>query len=287
MNTQMMTLSSGDLDVAMNMTDDTMAELKDASNVTCINAATKTVGFVMMNMNEEYGGPVSDPKVQQAIRKALDYSGIQTICGEGTVTPYDIIQDGFMGSKGERPADYTNLDEAKQLLADAGYADGFDIDLTVCDLDMEGVLLSDLAQKVKDDLSQIGINVNVVPEPWAAGYGDDYRDGKLGFTVMYWGTDYTDPNVQLEFLPGATVGLRAGWTADMNPELASKYDEAMAATDSDARKQVLEEIQDAMYEDGPFIMIAQAPAHVGYNTRLDGVDFSDPYVLDLTQINVK
>lgn len=286
-NTQMMTLSTGDIDVAMNMTDDTMAELASAENVEIINAATKTVGFVMMNMNEEYGGPVSDPTVQKAIRKALDYTGIQTIVGEGTLTPYSIIQDGFMGSKGDREADYTNLEEAKALLAEAGYADGFDVDLTVCDLDMEGVALTDLAQKVKDDLSQIGINVNIVSQPWAAGYGDDYRDGKLGFTVMYWGTDYNDPNVQLEFLPGASVGLRAGWTAEMNSELAALYQEAMNATDNDARIAVLEKIQDMTYEDGPFIMIAQAPAHIGYNTRLSGVAISDPYALDLTLINIK
>lgn len=286
-NTQMMTLSTGDLDVAMNMTDDTMAELANAENVEGINAATKTVGFVMMNMNEEYGGPVSNPQVQQAIRKAIDYAGIQIICGEGTITPYSLIQSGFMGSKGKRANDYTNIEEAKLLLADAGYADGFDIDLTVCDLDMEGILLTDLAQKVKDDLAQIGINVNIVSQPWAAGYGDAYRDGTLGFTVMYWGTDYNDPNVQLEFMPGASVGLRAGWTAEMDPDLAALYQEAMAATDNDARIAVLEQIQDGMYESGPFIMIAQAPAHIGYNTRLDGVAISDPYALDLTLINIK
>ena len=282
----MMTLSSGDLDIAMNMTDDTMSELT-GDNVAKINTATKTVGFLLMNMNEEYGGPVSNPKVQQAIRKALDYTGIQTIVGEGAETPYSIIQDGFMGAKGQRPADYTNIDEAKQLLADAGYPDGFDIDMPVCDLDMEGVLLTDLAQKVKDDLSQIGINVNIVSQPWAAGFGDDYRDGKIGFTVMYWSTDYNDPNVQLEFLPGQSVGLRAGWTTDMDPDLAQLYADALNATDNDARTAVLEKIQDDTYENGPWLMIAQAPAHIAYNTRLDGVVASDPYSLDLTQITIK
>ena len=286
-NTQMMTLSTGDIDVAMNMTDDTMAELEGQENIQIINGATKTVGFVMMNMNEEYGGPVSNPLVQQAIRKALNYENFQTICGEGSTTPYSLIQVGFMGSKGERPTDYTNVEEAKELLAEAGYADGFDIDLTVCDLDMEGILLTDLAQLVKSDLAQIGINVNIVAQPWAAGYGDAYRDGTLGFTVMYWGIDYNDPNVQLEFLPGATVGLRAGWTADMDQELAAMYEEAMVATDNDARVAVLEKIQDAMYENGPFIMAVQAPSHIAYNTRLDGVGISDPYALDLTLINIK
>ena len=283
----MMALSSGDVDVALNMTDDTMAELAGAENVELINSATKTVGFVMMNMDESIGGPVSDPKVQQAIRKALDYTGIQTICGQGTITPYSVIQSGFMGSKGERAADYTNIEEAKKLLEEAGYPNGFDIDLTVTDLDMEGILLTDLAQKVKDDLAQIGINCNIVTQSWAAGYGDAYRDGQLGFTVMYWGIDYNDPNVQLEFLPGETVGLRAGWTTDMAPELASLYEVTMSATDNDARIAALEQVQDMMYEDGPFVFIAQAPAHIGYNTRLTGVAISDPYALDLTLINVK
>ena len=136
-NTQM-TLSSGDIDIALNLTDDTLEELKGAENVEITDGLTKMIGFVMMNMDEQYGGPVSDPNVQKAIRKALDYSGIRMICGEGTVTPYSIIQEGFMGSKGDRPDDYTNIEEAKQLLADAGYPDGFSIDMTVSDLDMEG-----------------------------------------------------------------------------------------------------------------------------------------------------
>ena len=286
-NTQMMTLSSGDIDVAMNMTDDTMEQLADAENIELVNSPTKTVSFVMMNMNPEIGGPVADENVQQAIRLAINYANIQTIAGVGCSTPYSVLQDGFMGSKGQRDVSYTDLDAAKEALAASAYPDGFDIDLTVCDLDMEGVVLTDLAQMVKADLAQIGINVNIVSQPWAAGYGDAYREGSLALTVMYWGIDYNDPNVQLEFLPGETVGLRAGWTAEMDPELNAKYAEAMSATDDEARIAVLEEVQDMMYEHGPFIFIAQAPAHIGYNTRLDGVGISDPYAIDLTLISVK
>ena len=286
-NTQMMTLSQGDIDVAMNMTDDTMAELEGKENIIRIDAPTKTVGFVMMNMDEAIGGPVSNPDVQQAIRYALDYEGLKTICGNGSVTPYDVIQVGFMGSRGERPADYQNLDKAKECLAKAGYENGFDIDLKVCDLDMEGVALTDFAQKVKEDLAQVGINCNIVNETWAGGYGDEYRDGKLGLTVMYWGTDYNDPNVQLEFLPGGVVGLRAGWTAEMDPDLAAMYQRAMEATDNDDRGNILGNIQEAMYESGPFIFFAQAPSHMAYNDRLVGVEVSDPYALDLTLIKLK
>lgn len=286
-NTQMMTLSAGDIDIAANMTADTMEELAGKDNITLLNNSTKTVSFIMMNMDEAIGGPVADPKVQQAIRLAVDYAGIQQICGEGTSTPYAIIQTGFFGSLGSRDASYTDVDAAKAMLAEAGYADGFDIDMTVCDLAMEGIPLTDLAQKVASDLSAIGINVNIVSQPWAAGYGDDYRDGKLGFTVMYWGIDYNDPNVQLEFLPDGVVGLRAGWTSAIDPDIAALSTKAMEATEDSAREAVLKEIQEATHEYGPFIMIAQAPSPMAYNNRLDGVAFSDPYTVDLTKVNVK
>lgn len=285
-NTQMMTLSSGDVDVALNLTDDTVSELEGKDSVSVVNDATKTVAFVMMNMDESIGGPVSDPKVQQAIRKALDYKGVQEIVGSGTITPYALIQDGFMGSKGIRDVSYTDVEEAKKLLADAGYPDGFDIDLIITDLAFEGTPLTDLGQKVKDDLALIGINCNIVTEAWAAGYGDEYRDGTLGFTVMYWSVDYADPNVQLEFLPGHLVGLRAGWAEEMDPEIAAMAKSCMEATDDAERTAILEQIQDATYEYGPFVMIAQAPAHIGYNTRLTGVAVSDPYTLDVTMINI-
>ena len=72
----------------------------------------------------------------------------------------------------------------------------------------------------------------------------------------------------------------------MDPDLAALYSQAMEATDNDARTAILEQIQDGMYENGPFVMIAQAPVYLGYNDRLTGVEISDPYVVDVTLINV-
>ncbi|HOO28232.1 MAG TPA: ABC transporter substrate-binding protein, partial [Lachnospiraceae bacterium] len=229
-----------------------------------------------------------DPDGQQAIRYAVDYAGIQNVCGEGSVTPKSIIQVGFMGSAGELDtATAQDLDKAKELMEKAGYADGFDIDMPVCELDMEGVPLLDLAQKVKEDLSAININVNIVQQNWSGGYGDDYRAGNIGLTVMYWGIDYNDPNVQLAFLPGEEVGLRAGWTADGHEETLDLYDQILSATDNEVRSDLLEQLQSSIESDCPFIMLAQAACHIGYSSSLDGVAFSDTYRIDVTSVNVK
>ena len=283
-----MGLSSGDIDIALNLTDDTIGELTDKDNVTTINTSTKTVGFLMMNEDKTLGGPVSDPTVQQAIKYALDYAGIQNICGSGSVTPESIIQVGFMGSKGEKDVTKAqDLKKAKELMKKAGYEGGFDIDMPVCELDMEGVALLDLAQKVKEDLSAIDINVNIKQEDWAGGFGDDYRSGNVGFTVMYWGIDYNDPNVQLVFLPGQEVGLRAKWTADGHGDITDLYNQILSTTDSAQRAILLTQVQDKIADNSPFLMLAQAACHVGYNSELDGVNFSDTYRIDVTTVNIK
>ncbi len=59
-----------------------------------------------------------------------------------------------------------------------------------------------IAEKIKSDLSKIGIELKIVQQGWGAGFGDAYREGTIGFTPMYWGPDYYDPNTQLAFLPG-------------------------------------------------------------------------------------
>lgn len=181
--------------------------------------------------------------VQQAVRLALDYKGIQDIVGDGSLTPTSYIQVGLLGALDARDTSYTDVDKAKELMKEAGYEDGFEIDFPCCTLAPEGIPLTDLAQKVASDLEKIGIKLNIVTQDWNGGYADDYRNGTLGMSLMYWSPDYIDPNAQLEFLPGGIVGLRAGWTAEMDPELAAMKDKIVAETDQDARVELLKEMR--------------------------------------------
>ena len=77
-------------------------------------------------------------------------------------------------------------------MKEAGYEDGFEIDFPCCTLAPEGIPLTDLAQKVASDLEKIGIKLNIVTQDWNGGYADDYRNGTLGMSLMYWSPDYID-----------------------------------------------------------------------------------------------
>ena len=286
-NAQMMALTQGDIQIALNLNADTSEELESAEGVELLSSPTMTMGFVYMNMDESLGGPVSDPKVQEAIRLAIDYAGIQQIVGEGSVTPVSYVQKGLLGAADPRDTSYTDVEKAKELMAEAGYADGFEIDFPCCTLAPEGIPLTDIAQKLAADLSAIGIKMNIQTQDWTGGYSDGYRNGTLGFSVMYWSPDYLDPNAELEFLPGGVVGLRAGWTGEMDPELAEMKAQIVSEMDTEKRVELLKKMQEKTAEYGPFIPIVQYPKYIGTTEALDHVVFSDSYRLDLTAIDWK
>jgi peptide/nickel transport system substrate-binding protein len=104
---------------------------------------------------------------------------------------------------------------------------------------------------------------------------------------MYWGPDYFDPNNQLAFLPGQFVGHRAGWTADMNPELAGMFDRIVQEPNDVKRAELLGEVQKITMVDSPFVVYAQYPKYIVTSDKVINVEYSNVYRLDLTQVAPK
>ncbi len=284
-NAQLLAVKNGDIDVAFNLSADQLSQLKGADNVDVIASTTMTMGFLMMNRNPAIGKQMADVNVQKAVRYAVDYAGLHMIIGKGATTPQSFIQNGFLGSKEPLdPAKQTNLAKAKKFMAASKYPDGFTANIEVCDLAPEGIPLTLIAEKIKADLSKIGINLKIVQQGWGAGFGDAYREGTIGFTPMYWGPDYFDPNTQLAFLPGQYVGHRAGWTKELAPELAASYDKIVAETDNDVRKRMIEDVVTQTALDSPFVVYAQYPKYIAASKSLKNIEYSNIYRLDLAVV---
>ncbi len=283
-NTQVMTLQAGDIDIAINVDPEQAKLLAEDPELTIMDAQSLTVSFLLMNRDPEVGGPVADPMVQKAIRLALDYEGIQLLAGPGMITPQAPFPIGLFGSLPALDVSgYRNLDEAKQLLADAGYPDGFDAELFVPTTIAAGVDLAIMAQKIQADLAEVGINVTLVPEDITVSL-ETYRTGQQQLGLWYWNPDYPDNNSQLAFLPGDKVGLRANWTADMYPELAELNAQAATESDPEARAALLAQIQELMAEDTAFAMLLQHTSQYAVKSNLTGVEYIDRYKLDLKNI---
>jgi peptide/nickel transport system substrate-binding protein len=283
---QMMNLERGDIDIAFDLTA-MQIETLDTSNVSVYTFPTLDIFFFSMNMDAAVGGPFADQKVREAVYYALDYEGLCEIAGNGAKTPYNIIQNGFPGYLGESPV-ARDLDKAGQLLEDAGYADGFTFECGVIpDMAPSGVAFMDCAVKIKADLEEIGLIMEIVPDEVSV-YLDKMRNGQYQSCMNMWGPDYADPDNQLSFMPGQNSGLRNNWTEDMAPELAALCAQAKQETDPAARVALFEEIQRRYTElAGPALVFLQVYRALPCSNRLDNVVYTPTQMVNLAALDVK
>jgi peptide/nickel transport system substrate-binding protein len=272
-NSQAMMLRAGDVDIAYNLGPEQVRELRGVAGIDIIEARTLQTSFLLMNRDPAISGPVADPTVQKAIRLALDYPGIQTIAGAGMVTPPVPFPIGLLGSPAAADVrGYPKTAEAKNLLTQAGYPDGFSTKLYVPTTNLLGLDLVILAQKIQNDLAAIGIAAELVPENVTISL-NTYRLGQQSLGLWYWNPDYYDNISQLAFLPGNTVGLRANWTAESNPALVSLSKAASVETDSAKRAVLFGQIAAALVEDSPFAVLLQINGQYAVRSGLKGAGY--------------
>ena len=113
-----------------------------------------------------------------------------------------------------------------------------------------------LAQKVQSDLQAAGSR-SISPGSPVATSLNTYRAGTEELGLWYWGPDYPDPNDYLVFLPGQTVGLRAGWAAGSYPALEKLGVKAGSTADPKVRSALYQQIGNDLNAKSPFYPLVQ------------------------------
>lgn len=281
--TQATSLQGGDIDLALDLTPDQLPSLKDNDDIAVYQGPTANLHFLLFNEDPAISGPLADAKVQLAIRYALDYPGYQAIWGGAT--PASIIPVGFLGGYGSEKALTRDLDKAKALLAEAGYADGFETTLTYPSWTFAGVNWETNAQKIQSDLAEVGITVKLNPQEVSVAL-EDYRAGKQAFGYWFWQPDYIDPGNQLVFLPELTLGNRANWSEEnADAAIVELRDQALVETDPDKRVEIFHAIQDYLQETGPWAPFLQNGIQVAYKANIQGVVYHPQWILDVAQLS--
>lgn len=284
-STQKTELEGGEIDFALDLTKDQIDIMDGTEGLQTVTSATYDIFFLLLNRDPEIGGPVADQRVVDAINLAINYDELVSLCPDGTIVPSGIIQKGFVGYNGDNDTKQ-DLEAAKALLAEAGYPDGFELKVTtVSDMSVDGVGFETLATKVAADLAKIGITMQINAEAVSV-YLEGYRDGTCQAVLGEWSPDYPDSNNQLAFLPGSTVGLRAGWTEEMSPELAALGKKAASTVDEAERAKLLQEVQDMMKKDSAFITLCQAGRAWEASSAVGNIKTSSSYYMSLEALTI-
>lgn len=160
--------------------------LEKSPNLDVVASRSIYARYVAMNTLRK---PFDDKRVRLALNYAVDKAAYLKVVFNGYGVPLDSPLPTLLpGHVSQTPYPYDPA-KAKALLAEAGYPNGFEIDMDFIQAAPNG----DIAQAVQADLAAVGIKVNLIPGERKQVIGKTRaRTHKLAMLV--WGTDYFDPN---------------------------------------------------------------------------------------------
>jgi peptide/nickel transport system substrate-binding protein len=283
-------LQSGAADIAMQIDPDTSKTI-NSPDVTLKTVPSYNFIYVMFMPGAEGNKVPLTKEVRQALAYALDYDGIIqfTVGGEGKPQASP-IPNGFPGTS-DLPMPVQDLEKAKSMLAAAGLADGFEIDLSVAQLNVYGVDLVLLMQKIQQDLARVNVKLNIQPVESAVWRQQAASPG-IPFSARFYAPDYFGSAQYVQFfgmIPDSFWLTRAGQKGKvdlLNQKETDLFKKAMAANDAE-RDGVYHEIALQMIEDRIIVPVVSPNLVLAYRSNIDGVRYSACCNLPLAEISRK
>ena len=216
--------------------------------------------YISLNDQKE---PFTDAKVRKALSLAIDRDYVANTIMQGTYEPaYNFVGPGIVdesgmfydNANGGKPYisdDYdANLEEAKQLMADAGYPNGEGFPTIEYSANDAGYHIP-VAEYVQQAWGELGITVNINKVEWAS-FLPMRRAGDYDVSRNGWVMDYNDPSNMIELFT-TTNGNNDGKYS--NPEFDATI-EASKVADKSVHFQKLHEAEDILMEDAGAIPVA-------------------------------
>ena len=255
---QRLALEKGDVDVADNLTPDQVAALSGNADVAVTTIPQALLYYIGLNVKTK---ELSDPKVRQALRYLVDYDGMANSFMKGAAQVHQSFwAEGFWASYNENPYKL-DVAKAKQLLTEAGYPDGFSLDLDAPNF----APFVNMAQSVQSTFAEAGVKVNIVSSEMAPML-TKYRARQHQALMVYWGPDYMDPHTNadgfvtnIDNTDAATGGKPLAWRNSWQDEaLVKATADAAQEADEAKRKDDYIELQKKVLDAGPYIIMFQS-----------------------------
>jgi peptide/nickel transport system substrate-binding protein len=260
---------------------DDVEDLKEEGFTLTLNDNVPNYLFIHLNHKHPI---LKDKKVRQALNMAIDKEGLvrEIYAGTGRVEHGMLSPGTFAYDPDFRYYDY-DPEKAKQLLADAGYPDGFEMNWDIFQYGT-GELVESWIQR---DLKKIGVDVKIQKYEWIA-YLRRWASGMpedIGMNHINWGMTYPS-FIRIVASCGSFPpnGVNSGWYC--NEEVDRLMDEAVKIKDEAKAREVYQQINKLMMEDAAFVPVIDdlqpifiAPSVKGFvNPPNDWYDLSTVWI---------
>lgn len=253
---RLIALRSGEIDIMDGLNPDDAAGVEAEEGLELLTRTENNFGYVGFNTQKE---PLDKVEVRQAINYAIDKQSIADALYAGyATTAKNPLPPGYLGYNDDVEGYDFNPEKAKELLADAGFEDGLEIELWTMPVarpympDPETV-----SQIVQNNLADIGITATIVREEWAP-YLEKTLQGEHQLFILGWSGTNGDPDYFLSsLLHGSNVGS-SNRSFYQNDEVDKLLDAAKRAVDQDERADLYEQAQVLISEDSPMATLVHS-----------------------------
>jgi peptide/nickel transport system substrate-binding protein len=273
--TMVMSLRSGAIDMATHLEYSQAAELSD---LTVLEGGANYVQALYLNNAVE---PFNNELVRQALCYAIDKYQVIDLAGDGHgFAVGSSMYPTFAKYFDEDLTDYYEYDveKAKELLAEAGYPDGFSFSITV---PASYTIHVSTAQVIAELLRPIGVDVTINTVEYATWYSEAYK-----------GRDYEATIIGVDASTLTASAMLSRFVSDSSKNFINfsdeEYDEtyaaAVATVDEQEQIDLFKQCQAILTEHAASVYIQDATNFVVTQNDVGGYQFYPLYVMDLSTL---
>ena len=253
---RLIALRSGEIDIMDGLNPDDAAGVEADEGLELYERAENNIGYVGFNVQKE---PFDNKDLRHAVSHAIDKEAIAEALYAGYATPASVpLPPSYMGYNDEVESFEYDPDTARELLEDAGYADGLEIELWTMPVarpympDPETV-----SEIIQNNLEEVGITVTIVREEWAP-YLENTMNGEHQMYMLGWSGTNGDPDYFLSsLLHGDNVGSSNREFYD-NDEVDEFLNQAKLSIDQDERASFYQQAQELIADDAPMVPLVHS-----------------------------
>jgi peptide/nickel transport system substrate-binding protein len=239
------------------------------------------IDYIGFNMNKE---PFTDVRVRQAINYAVDtdmiLQGVYNNVGTKATAP---MGPAVWGHNPDLEGYGYDVEKAKELLKEAGYADGFKTTIWTND----NKARMDAAEVVQSQLKGIGIEVEIKVVEWGA-YLEATQNGEHDMFVLGWSNMTGDADYNQYFLFHSEAhGAAGNRSFYSNPKVDELIDAGRQETDPAKRLEIYKEAQAIEMEEAPMIFLRNSEYLIALGKSVKGFWLHPAQIDMLTDVTIQ